>query len=269
MQKLSLVGWDKSAAEARIVAAKALAECGSDTYWKVVQSGIKIHNWFGYRLIERHICPLSLQCWNDQLALPEDKRSAPFKTWYLIAKKSVHGFSYDLGPLKWTRVVAKETDGEVIVPVSTAKTIKFALYEDLDSIPKWQASVQAHLRSQQVHSITNAFGRRRIFFERFGDDLFREAYATEPQGTVADDVSDCIYQISRKLPFVELLQQNYDSFLGQCPADRVEEAIQQMRPIVLRPFYVKSFDGTRSVELVVPVTFKTGNRWGEMSEVKL
>jgi hypothetical protein len=38
-------------------------------------------------------------------------------------------------------------------------------------------------------SLINPFGRRRIFMDRWGDELFKEAYSFIPQSTVADKLN--------------------------------------------------------------------------------
>ena len=256
---MTLVGWDKSAAEARVVAAKAFVSTGNQLYWNVIQGKQKIHVWFGLRLIERKICPQSIDYFLSHATNDNE--------WYYISKVSVHGFSYDLGPLKWSRIICKETDGEIVVPVAVAKRIKQALYEDLSSIPAWQTAIQAHLRASPDKSMVTAFGRRRQFFSRWGEEMFGEAYAFEPQSTVADDVACCLARVSSALPWMELLQQNYDSILGQVPEARADEALALMKSLVQQPMTIQSFDLKRTLELIIPVSMKVGKNWGEMKEL--
>ena len=104
--------------------------------------------------------------------------------------------------------------------------------------------------------------------ERWGDDLFGEAYAFEPQSTVADDVSLSILRCYREIPELEVLQQNYDSLLGQCPEGVWKEVLEKMRPLVQQPFVLTGFNGDNPIGLVVPVVFKVGRNWMEMEELK-
>jgi uracil-DNA glycosylase family 4 len=255
-----LIGWDKMQAEARYVAYKAYILTGDDSYKLVVEGKEKIHNWFGKQLIVTGVCPLS----EDEFFA---KTTNDAKVWYYLAKMSIHGFSYDLGAVKWARNIAKKTDGEILIPTAQAKEIKEVLYASLPAIPKWHAAIREHLQTDIV--MRNAFGRHRIFFERWGDELWREAYAWEPQSSIADDVSDAIVRLYKSdLPIV-CLQQNYDSLLSQSPEALVGELLPKMKEIIIRPMTIKNWSGTRSVELTIPVEFSTGKNWGEMKEIKV
>lgn len=253
-----LVGWDKAQAEARVVAYKAFVTTGNHIYRDLVEGKTKIHVWFGLRLIERGIAPLS----PDEFLARETPLS---QTWYYLSKVSIHGFSYDLGPMKWCDVVAKETDGTVIVPTATAKRIKDALYESIPSIPLWQAQVSSHIRA--TRRMETAFHRVRHFFGR-GDDLLGEAYAFEPQATVADDVAGSIDRIANAMPEIELLQQNYDSLLAQVPEALGQKVLDLMRPLATQPITITDFQGRNQATFVIPVVMKVGKNWGELEELK-
>lgn len=253
----TMIGFDKAQAEARVVAYKAFLNTGSETYKKLIESKQKIHVWFGLRLIDRGICPLSV---DEFLARSSDAA----QTWYLLAKKSIHGFSYNLGPIKWCDVVASETDGAVIVHTSIAKAIKDALYADLDSIPKWQQSVNNLMATSRT--MTTAFGRVRNFFGR-GDDLLGEAYAFEPQSTVADDVALSVLRVAKALPQLHLLQTNYDSLLAQCPNDQVLHCSAVIKNQCEAPFTLTSFDGAHKIAFSIPIVLKVGPNWGDLKEI--
>lgn len=250
----TLVGFDLAAAEARVVAYKSYICTGNDLYKKIIDGPTKIHIWFGLQLIDRGICP---QTKDYFLAHASNENE-----WYYLSKVSVHGFSYDLGELKWCRKVASETDGKVIIQVSTAKTIKHTLYEVISSIPAWHAAVQEHLSHDRT--MISSFGGVRTFFERWGHDLWGEAYAHEPQTTVADYLGKGLLAFTKAFPEFEFLHYNYDSVYGQVPNDRVDAALECMKPLVQFPFKVWNFERTRSVELILPASFKSGHSWKDL-----
>lgn len=253
-----LVGWDKAQAEARVVACKALVAANSPFYFSLINGNQKIHVWFGLRLIERGIADISV----DEFLARETEKA---KMWYYISKMSIHGFSYDLGPVKWCDVIAKETDGAVVIPYRTGKTIKEALYTEIPSIPQWQQCVSKQVL--RFRKLETCFGRTRLFFNR-GSDLLSEAYAFEPQSTVADDVAISIKRLAEAAPWIELLQQNYDSLLAQCEKSKEDEALELMSKICARPMTIKSFDTVRYQELIIPIELKSGYNWRDMKEAK-
>lgn len=257
---MTLLGWDKAQAEARFVAYKAYICTGNDSYKKLVESKQKIHVWFGCRLIERGIFHMSI----DEFMARE---TALAEQYYFIAKMSVHAFSYGLGAPSFCDMLMDETDGKINLELRTAKLIKDSLYADISAIPAWQEAVRTFILENRV--MFNQYGRGRIFFGRPGEDLFKEAYSTEPQGTVADDVAQSIKRCAEKFPNFQLLQQNYDSCIGQCPDNEVEVTMQEMKPMVETPLTIWSFDKKRSIQLTIPVVFKVGNTsWGAMKELK-
>lgn len=257
---MTLLGWDKAQAEARFVAYKAYVCTGDDTYKKLVESKQKIHIWFGCRLIDRNIFTIS----KDEFL---SRETALAEQYYFIAKMSVHAFSYGLKAPSFVDMLMDETDGAIILELKKANAIKESLYADISAIPAWQEAVRQHVLENRV--MFNQFGRGRIFFGRPGEDLFKEAYSTEPQGTVADDVSKSIERCARAFPNYELLQQNYDSCLGQCPKHEAEETMLKMRPLVETPITIWSFDKKRKIDLTIPVVFKIGDQsWGTMKELK-
>jgi DNA polymerase I-like protein with 3'-5' exonuclease and polymerase domains len=71
--------------------------------------------------------------------------------------------------------------------------------------------------NQNNRILTNPFGRVRQFLNKWGDDLFKEAYAQIPQSTVSDQVKFAMIRIERRAPWLEILEESHDSFLSQCP----------------------------------------------------
>jgi len=248
-----LVGWDKAQAEARVVAYKSALTTGDTSYQQLVESGEKVHVWFGRQLCHDGV----FKC------APEEVK--PGTPEYFIAKVGVHAFSYGMGPMRFCKVVSKETDGQVNISLAQARAIKDSLYSSLKALPKWQAAIREHLANSRV--MFNAFGRSRVFFARWGDELFGEAYAFEPQSTVADDVAQSILRCFNMIDGLEVLQQNYDSLLAQCNEGEEKEIIEKMRPLVTEPIKLYDFTYERSLEFRIPVVFKVGYNWGEMEEL--
>jgi DNA polymerase I-like protein with 3'-5' exonuclease and polymerase domains len=100
----------------------------------------------------------------------------------------------------------------------------------------------------------------------WGDALFREAYAWNPQSTVADLLN---FSLIRFVALVEShreryepMLQNHDAFLVQCPIDRVDDCIATMR----EAFDVELEVGGRRFK--IPVELKKGMSWGEMEKIK-
>ena len=115
-------------------------------------------------------------------------------------------------------------------------------------------------------------GRKRIFFARWGDELFRQAYSFVPQSTVADCLNFAMVKLynmtegGEYTTFVkpQLMLQVHDSFVVQCRTDplHVEQTIHIIKEAFNIPIYIKGRT------LRIPVKLKWGRNWEEMEEVE-
>ena len=250
----TLIAFDKSQAEARVVAYKSWLCSGDDSYKKLLEANIKPHIWFGNILCDRGIFP------SEERA----NINAKLGTYYLLAKKSVHGFSYGMGPLTFKRSLLSETDGAVNVEVRLAKTIKDTLYASLTAIPKWHLAIQKRLAASP--SLISALGRSRNFLDHWGESMFGEAYAFEPQAIVADDTARSMEVLSA-YPYIEFLQQGYDSVLLQVPTPLVKDALEAIRTCATQPITLTDFDCINNTTIIIPISIKIGQNWQEMKEI--
>lgn len=123
-------------------------------------------------------------------------------------KKSNHSLNYDLG-YKAFALVCEIQDAE-------AKYIVERYHSVYPGVRQYHAWIRAQLSKNRT--LTNCLGRRRLFTDRWGDPLWKEAYAFIPQSTVADIINE------RGLAFVmdnplfkgaEILNQVHDSLVVQ------------------------------------------------------
>ena len=106
--------------------------------------------------------------------------------------------------------------------------------------------------------LTNAFGRRRYFLG--GSRDVPAALDFHPQSCAADIMWTVLRPLAEQLRSVggKLLASVHDSVLIECPRGAVRDAVGVMRDVMEQPW--PELDG-----LSVPVEFKTGERWGEMT----
>ena len=170
-----------------------------------------------------------------------------------LAKRMVHASNYGMGSntmAAYCRMSRNE-----------AQVAQKRYFEAFPNILSWQAKVRKEVKKTRV--LTNPFGRRRVFFDRMGEDLFREAYAFVPQSTLVDDVNRSMIQIfCIAEPELQLLHQGHDSLLFQVVKSKVDWAIGVIRKNFELPFVC------REDILTIPVEVKVGENWGEMKEVK-
>ena len=127
-------------------------------------------------------------------------------------KRANHGLNYGLG----YRSFAVHLE----ISQNEAKWIHDQYHKAYPGVAKYHRAIQEELRQGMV--VTNLFGRKYRFTDRWGDTLFKEAYAFIPQSTVADIINErgliFVYNHESMGP-VELLAQVHDSIAFQIPVE--------------------------------------------------
>lgn len=121
--------------------------------------------------------------------------------------------------------------------------------------------------------LVNPFGRYRKFFDRWGEDLFREAYAHIPQSTVPDHLRRAGFRaierfredkvipqfVGGKTPFVI---EAHDAFLGLVPKEYVARYIQIICEELSQPIDFSNCTLSRG-SIVIPAEAKVGFSYKE------
>jgi uracil-DNA glycosylase family 4 len=131
-------------------------------------------------------------------------------TWRFWGKKANHGLNYDLG----FRTFAFYYE----IPERDAQYIVERYHRAYPGVRQYHAAVRAKLSQGRI--LENCLGRKRIFLDRWSDELFKEAYSFNPQSTVADKLNQhglipAYYE--DQYHEVDLLNQVHDSIVFQIP----------------------------------------------------
>lgn len=129
-------------------------------------------------------------------------------------KKANHGLNYDLGFKTFALYYE--------MPESEARWIIDAYHKAYPGVRKgFHTLVQAMLRKNRT--IENLFGRKRLFLDKWGNELFKQAYAQIPQSTIADLIDDrglnYIYYNQQLFKHVRLMAQIHDSIVYSVPLE--------------------------------------------------
>jgi DNA polymerase-1 len=130
-------------------------------------------------------------------------------TWRFWGKKGNHSLNYDLGEETFSL--------RFELPRQDSKFIINRYHQVYPGVRQYHAWVRNLLFKNRT--LINLYGRRRMFTDRWGDDMFREAYSYIPQSSVADIINrrglnNMYYDQTRFKP-VDLLLQVHDSILFQ------------------------------------------------------
>lgn len=182
------------------------------------------------------------------------------------AKRGVHAFNYGMEDDQFVRVVNQAfRDTGFRMNHSTARRIRegyFLLYPEIKE--NFWKGVERELR--QSRTLSNAFGRKRIFFGRWDEKLLRDAYSYRPQATVGDlcckALVRCYLEIELGRPDLRahLLLNVHDSLLMQCPIEHAEEVARLMEEAMRIPVTID--DST----FIIPTDCKVGFNWANRSK---
>ena len=193
-----------------------------------------------------------------------------------IGKRYNHASSYRMKPPKAAQVINKDSDKPpyVTVTLNESKLYQERWHSRYRVKTNWWPEIEEQLRRNRT--LTTTYGRKRTFFGNWGEELFREATANEPQSTVADHFNGALHPelripggllaIYKKLvkPYKDrkIINQSHDSALLEVPAQDGREVGLEMQTLLRRSLVIKG------VEFTIPVDGEIGERYGELEALK-
>jgi len=113
-------------------------------------------------------------------------------------------------------------------------------------------------------------GRKRQFFNKWGDDLFKEAFAQIPQATISDQTKFALQRIYKNYSelrnkFFPVLE-SHDSFLALIRNDMINCCAKIVKHESEQPINFRKCTLSRDYDLVIPCEIKVGKRWIEKNE---
>jgi|ERR1039458_3467013 DNA polymerase len=176
-----------------------------------------------------------------------------------VGKKFRHAANYDMGKREASRQtgLSEWRTKQILDKVhSTNPNIRNVFHKEI---------IKALRDNNRV--LVSPHGRRRQFLNRWGDELFKEAYASLPQSTVSDHLKFSAQVIERRAPWIQILSESHDSFLAQVPNNKVDEMIRISREELDKPIDFKNCSLPRG-ELIIPSEFQIGKHdWEHMEKI--
>ena len=190
-----------------------------------------------------------------------------------VAKNTVHGNNYDMGAIKFGYITG--------LPLKYARMVQ-DIYHSL--FPEIRGNYHRWIRDELARDRTlhNPLGWKRTFYDIYGNELERAAYAWYPQSTIG------LLMIRTLCEVCEIFKQSLPEALVLTPenirrqgmdvqleihdeigvvlpddASLIREAALTIKRLGEYPLMIKG------EPLVVPMDFKTGKNWGERVKYKL
>lgn len=169
-----------------------------------------------------------------------------------LAKRLVHASHYGIG--------GRTFGYHAGIPQSEAQTLLSKYFDTFPNIKAWQLRVQSRLGKSRT--VTTPLGRKRTFFGRWGEQLFREAYAFVPQSVVGDVLNYAMIRLKRIHPPVEFMLQIHDAFVIQVTRGYVDLWLPKIEEAFNIPILINGR------ELVIPIDVKVGDNWDDMRKIE-
>jgi DNA polymerase I-like protein with 3'-5' exonuclease and polymerase domains len=184
-----------------------------------------------------------------------------------VGKRGRHAFNYDVG--KHELMLTVNTDlakmkSDLRISEWRAGQILQAIDEISPNIRKvYHAEVRRIL--EETRTLITPFGRRRMFFDRWGNELFKEAYSYIPQSTVADHMKASMLRIWRRVPEVRFLVESHDGFLCEIPLDLLHTLCQVIKEELETSIDFSKCSISRP-SLRIPCEIQVGFNWKDMEK---
>lgn len=132
------------------------------------------------------------------------------------------------------------------------------------------------LTSPVPYGIDASQGMKRTFFERWNDDLFREAFGEIPQRTVSEHVKACAlrimgseeHRVIGRAPWIWVHVESHDALLVSLPIERKLEGAGILREEFERPIDFSKCSIPRD-KLVIPCDIEEGYDYYKLSKLKV
>ncbi len=263
-----LVEPDLSQAEARVVAILAR----DDKLLKMFEYKVDIHRVTSAWVLERKIPLLDdffsaiepEKCWEIANALNKQMKEFTSEDERQEGKKFRHAGHYDMGK--------REAASQIGISEAKAAMAFTKFHSTNPNIKNVFHREIIDFLNRNNRILTNPFGRQRQFLNKWGDDLFKEAYAQIPQSTVSDHVKFAMKRIELRAPYLMILEESHDSYLGQVPLLKnhqypfklLDEYKKVNKEEMEQPIDFKNCSLSRG-ELIIPTDLHIGKRnWQEM-----
>jgi hypothetical protein len=187
-----------------------------------------------------------------------------------IGKAARHGGAYDMG--KRRHMIEVNTNARrfgIDLRISEWRAGKnletFHRYS-----PKIREIFHTDIRQAIEHgrTLVNPFGGARTFFDRWGQDLFREAYAHIPQSTVPDHLILAGFRVKKRLPWLLFSLEAHDSFTVLYRVERRDEVYTTFKEELEKEIDFKNCTLSRG-KIIIPMECKVGPNLKDLKTYEL
>ncbi len=137
----------------------------------------------------------------------------------------------------------------------------------------FHASVENCIKKDRVliapipWGVNAKYGGRRTFFERYGDELLRQAFSYIPQRAVSDNTKAAALRIKRRIPGIKIVMEAHDALLFSIRRSRLKAQIPIIRQEMERPINFSNCSIPRR-SLSIPCDVEVGSNYMDLKKFK-
>jgi len=177
-------------------------------------------------------------------------------------KKANHGLNYDLGYKTFAFYYE--------IPEVESRFIVDKYHKAYPGVHQYHAWIRNRLSKDRT--LENLFGRKRLFLDRWGDELFKSAYSYIPQSTVAEKINRhgliYIYYNQHLFKPVDILLQVHDNIIFQMNYKQWSWE-QQAQCLILIKDSLESPLTWRGNQFSIPISLEVGTNLNKKSMVEV
>ena len=117
------------------------------------------------------------------------------------------------------------------------------------------------------YGIEAKYGGRRTFYERWGDELFREAFSYLPQRAVSDNTKNAGLRIRKIIKGIKIVVESHDALTFMMPENMLDEWIPICQEEFERPIIFENCSLPRE-PLVIPAEVEIGYNYKDLKKWK-
>jgi len=189
-----------------------------------------------------------------------------------IGKITRHAGNYDMGKKRLAELVNTEAKRQGISINLSEYKAGIILSKFHSSSPNirevFHLEVQRCLMENNM-VLVNPYGRYRQFYDRWGRELWKEAYAQLPQSTVPDHLRRggmrAIPRFKKEGVDARLCLEGHDSLVGLVREGHVEQYVHIMKEEIEKPIDFSRCSISRG-QLVIPIEVKVGRNYRDFNK---
>ncbi|MEX0597134.1 MAG: DNA polymerase [Candidatus Paceibacterota bacterium] len=189
-----------------------------------------------------------------------------------VGKRAAHAYDNGVGKREFSLQITKEINktqpgyymsewraGQILANMSLFRP---------NIVNIFHKGIEDTLANNNNIIVVPPYGRYRQFYNKWGRDLFKEAYAHVKQSIVIDDVRRGMLHLDENYPWIDIMIESHDGLLLQCDINRKDEAKIAVKEALLQPLDFNMCSLQRDFILQIPIDIKTGFDWYNM-EIEL